>query len=798
MSNVLSKSKKATRMAFTPRTAGMTASLAVLETLNMASKMSDDADRNAYKPRKILPTVAGTVEYRSCELEGWFPTSTEIATGLYEVGAYYDKLTTSGSSNMDHIVMRNSDGLPVARTATDVHAHAIIIMKAMKDTTFSGSDENNARKFEIWFAKLLSASNAFPFLLELIKNCRGHPYDAGETALWPYQYALEIYSELRRIMLQQPRYPYKVWVKNKQHIADGSAFTHFTDAEIATAAAATNMAKGAAGAASSNNGETVAQQNAAVAAVPATPPVSTAVATAMLKPHEHFEYSLKQKDASQKLYLETNKAFYNILVNTTKGNALAHVLTCKGDGFRAFQGLLKQNVETSVTFFMDSLEKLQKFRFSSTIHPGADAAAFVELCESLRESNKVKLDESMLIILFMQALPREAYKLLLKDFTDRLDEKGVNSLSIANMVISTKFFYETDVIKDNKNRQANSLMNNKEIKKMKTLNAAQQNWRAKGGNSTKKECSYCHKTGHTQDMCFANPDSSSYRPKGGSKHRSVNKLQLQSKVECTFCKKKGHTAKDCRLKIGTCNKCHKTGHLEANCTAQPCRTCGNYYYRSSNHRYHNCDGSAAQTQGALNNICKQVEHVDAGMTDISDDQYLPQAGNNEDEDDYHFGTDDRFLTFVATKRKGLNKDERMARDEADDDPSDEDRADEHAVNFIENTTEVPVQQVAAVHAELPATTVNHKMWDVDLHGPDHWKLIGYTSFEECEREFNERCGGFDTITGKPKFTARQIKLSLDKFPANYMSGATYNVDEFGISTSLKDYVKNVEKNISSK
>jgi hypothetical protein len=142
----------------------------------------------------------------------------------------------------------------------------------------------------------------------------------------------------------------------------------------------------------------------------------------------------------------------------------------------------------------------------------------------------------------------------------------------------------------------------------------------------------------------------------------------------------------------------------------------------------------------------------------------------------------------------------MAREDADDDSSDEDRADEHAVNFIENTipSEVPVQHVAAVPAELPATAVNHQMWDVDLHGPDHWKLIGYPSFEECEKEFKKRCGGFDTITGKPKFTARQIKLDLDKFPANYMRGATYNVDEFGISANLRDYVKNVEKNISSK
>jgi hypothetical protein len=72
------------------------------------------------------------------------------------------------------------------------------------------------------------------------------------------------------------------------------------------------------------------------------------VATALLKPHEYFEYSLAQRGAAQTLYLATNNAFYKMLVNTTKGNALAHVLLCKGDIFRAFQGLLKQNVEVCI------------------------------------------------------------------------------------------------------------------------------------------------------------------------------------------------------------------------------------------------------------------------------------------------------------------------------------------------------------------------------------------------------------------------------------------------------------------
>ena len=104
------------------------------------------------------------------------------------------------------------------------------------------------------------------------------------------------------------------------------------------------------------------------------------MATATRKPYEYFEYSLAQRGAAQTQYLATSNAFYNILVNTTKGNALAHVLTCKGNGFKAFQGLLKQNVEVSVTFYMDRLSKMQTFRFNPKVHPRADAVAFIELC----------------------------------------------------------------------------------------------------------------------------------------------------------------------------------------------------------------------------------------------------------------------------------------------------------------------------------------------------------------------------------------------------------------------------------
>ena len=69
----------------------------------------------------------------------------------------------------------------------------------------------------------------------------------------------------------------------------------------------------------------------------------------------------------------------------------------------------------------------------------------------------MNFDESMLVIYSLHALPRDAYRLLLKDVSDRLDDKGADSLSITNMVYNTVFFYETDVIKE-----AHSIIINKE------------------------------------------------------------------------------------------------------------------------------------------------------------------------------------------------------------------------------------------------------------------------------------------------------------------------------------------------
>ena len=225
----------------------------------------------------------------------------------------------------------------------------------------------------------------------------------------------------------------------------------------------------------------------------------------------------------------------------------------------------------------------------------------------------------MFVIYFMQALPRDAYRLLLKDFSDRLDDTGADSLSIANMVSSTIFFYETDVIKDNRIKEAHSIISTKELKNIKTLNAAQQKWLGtKGGKITKRggTCTFCGKIEHSQETCFADPKSDSYRTKGASKQRSVNKIQRSAanaaKGDCKFCGKNGHTADICKQKLH-CNNCGKKGHLEATFTANPCSTCNKYYYKSANHRYHNCDGSAAQTKGALNNICQQIEHGDTEM-----------------------------------------------------------------------------------------------------------------------------------------------------------------------------------------
>jgi hypothetical protein len=100
--------------------------------------MRRTATRIIHAKCRRLPHALGTIEYKSRGLEGFVPTTTQIASGLCEIRAYVNKLTGSGSSITDHLVKYNVDGHLVAKTATDVFAQAGIVMKAMKNTTFTG------------------------------------------------------------------------------------------------------------------------------------------------------------------------------------------------------------------------------------------------------------------------------------------------------------------------------------------------------------------------------------------------------------------------------------------------------------------------------------------------------------------------------------------------------------------------------------------------------------------------------------------------------------------------------------
>ena len=140
-------------------------------------------------------------------------------------------------------------------------------------------------------------------------------------------------------------------------------------------------------------------------------------------------------------------------------------------------------------------------------------------------------------------------------------------------------------------------------------------------------------------------------------------------------------------------------------------------------------------------------------------------------------------------RTGLNKDQRIARDNAESD-------DEHAVNFIEKTspTEDCIQHVTAVHAEVPTTAPWHNM-RYEALGPDHWREIGYPSIKACIEMYSEMTG-IDTSTGKAKYSATQIYLDL--YPAGYISYANHNVDKFDISAIPNEYVESVDDKTSSK
>jgi hypothetical protein len=113
------------------------------------------------------------------------------------------------------------------------------------------------------------------------------------------------------------------------------------------------------------------------------------------------------------------------------------------------------------------------------------------------------------------------------------------------------------------------------------------------------------------------------------------------------------------------------------------------------------------------------------------------------------------------RRAGLNKDQRIARDNAESD-------DEHAVNFIEKTTPTEdfIQHVAAVPAQVHATAPWHNMGSKDI-GPGYWREIGYRSLKECIEMYSER-SGIDTSTRKARYSAAQIYLDMALYHAGYV------------------------------
>ena len=76
-------------------------------------------------------------------------------------------------------------------------------------------------------------------------------------------------------------------------------------------------------------------------ATSAVAPINTAVATALLVPHEHFDYNDRPKLACQKHFIAASQAICNVLMNTLSGNALMLVQNSNGDAVKAFTLLNK-------------------------------------------------------------------------------------------------------------------------------------------------------------------------------------------------------------------------------------------------------------------------------------------------------------------------------------------------------------------------------------------------------------------------------------------------------------------------
>lgn len=231
----------------------------------------------------------------------------------------------------------------------------------------------------------------------------------------------------------------------------------------------------------------------------------------------------------------------------------------------------------------------------------------------------------------------DSYKTIKKEFQNNISEDKFLTLGFLTPRIQS--YYDNNIHKD-----THTTLKEREVADMRRQinlsNNRDPDHVSDRSQARKTTCDYC---GHPTKNCFKNPDSDRLKgepkthsqrttardPNTGPKTSNGRKpFEPKGKKPCTICGKPNHDAKHCKSKE-LCDNCGKHGHLKHECTAEPCRTCGKYYYKSANHKYHNCGNN---TTGAINHVANkaQLEAVD-GYNWRSDDDYtkVTRTGRNK-------------------------------------------------------------------------------------------------------------------------------------------------------------------------
>jgi hypothetical protein len=143
-------------------------------------------------------------------------------------------------------------------------------------------------------------------------------------------------------------------------------------------------------------------------------------------------------------------------MNTLTGNALMLIQTTNEYALQALSLLNKHHCEQITSFYQTTFNALRGFRLQSTTNPRKPLGIFSELLNTVKDAKPAIITDKLYFVLFIDILPRDAYRDLIIDFQQMIDRD--DQCSLQKIIHRTINYYENQV-KDNAERQANNAEN---------------------------------------------------------------------------------------------------------------------------------------------------------------------------------------------------------------------------------------------------------------------------------------------------------------------------------------------------